>query len=114
MRSASRRPIRVTFYVLRFTPIVLWLITGLLVTGLAMRFGMRAVGVRGDVPFPGLVYSLTAPLVEPFYRYYPASERFDFKEVEVASLVAAGVVIAVAMGLYIAWLLAVEGRGDRG
>lgn len=90
---------------LRAALYVLWMVTALMVTALAMRFGMRAAGVRDDIPFPGLVYSLTAPLVQPFYRYFPASERFDLYAIEIASLVAAGSVLAIALGLYVLGLL---------
>jgi len=77
---------------------------------LGLRFAMRAVGVRGDVPLPALIYSLTAPLVDPLYRYFPTSERFDFKAVEVASLAAAGVIFAVAAGIYLLALFVFGGR----
>jgi uncharacterized protein YggT (Ycf19 family) len=76
-----------------------------LVCALALRFAMRAIGVRGDVPLPGFVYSVTAPLVEPFYRFFPASERFDLREIEMASVAAAGSVLAVVLGLYAVGLL---------
>src|SRR5438046_167371 len=86
-----------TQYAIRNTQYVLWLVTALIVAALSLRFAMRAVGVRDDIPFPGLIYSLTAPIVQPFYRYFPASPRFDYREVEAASLAAAGVVLALAL-----------------
>ena len=84
---------------------LLWLATGLVVMLLALRFGMRAVGVRDDIPLPGSIYSLTAPLVQPFYRLFPAPERFDYYAIEAASLAAAGSVVAAALALYVALLL---------
>jgi len=95
---------------MRLAPALLWLATAAVVAALALRFAMRAIGVRDDLPFPTLLYSLTAPLVEPFYRYFPAPERFDFRAVEVASLTAAGVVIALALGVYVLALLVVASR----
>ena len=89
-----------------YAPVLLWVATGLVVTLLGLRFGMRLVGVRGDVPFPGAVYSITAPLVERFYPAFPASDRFDFPAVEVASLAAMGVVIGAAVALYSLGLVA--------
>jgi uncharacterized protein YggT (Ycf19 family) len=86
--------------------LALWGVTGLLLTLLAARFGMRAVGVRDDIPFPTLIYAWTAPLVEPFYTLFPASDRFDYPAVEVASLVAMGAVLALALALYTLALLA--------
>lgn len=84
-----------------------WAVVGLPVVALLLRFGMRALGVRTDVPFPGFIYSVTAPLVEPFYRFFPANPRFDTSVVEVASLAAAGAVFLVAVGVYlIGFLLA--------
>lgn len=70
-----------------------------------MRFGMRALGVRPDIPFPALVYSLTAPLAQPFYRFFPAGERFDQGVVEVASLAAVGVVLVMALVVYVVGLM---------
>ena len=85
--------------------LALWLVTAAIVSLLALRFGMRAVGVRDDVPFPGFIYALTAPLVEPFYRFFPVSERFDYYAIEVASLVAASCVGAATLGVYVLALL---------
>ena len=90
----------------RIALFALWLVSALVVTALGLRFAMRALGVRDDIPFPGLVYSLTAPLVQPFYRYFPAPERFDYHTIEAASLVTAGVALALALGVYVVGLLA--------
>jgi hypothetical protein len=80
-----------------------------LITLLLLRFGMRALGVRPDIAFPGFVYALTAPLVQPFYRFFllppPYGERFDIAVVETASLAAAGAVFAVALAGFVVWLL---------
>ena len=78
-----------------------------------MRFAMRAIGVRDDIPVPRLVYSFTAPLVEPFYKYFPASERFDIRVIEAASLAAAGAVIALVLAVYVIELLTLGGDGRR-
>jgi uncharacterized protein YggT (Ycf19 family) len=96
----------------RYGITVLWAITSILVALLCLRFAMRFVGVRQDVPFPGLVYGVTAPLVAPFYGAFPASERFDFPAVEAASLVAAGAVVGVALLVYVVALVGsyVSGR----
>jgi hypothetical protein len=83
-----------------YAPVLLWVVTGTIVTLLGLRFGMRLIGVRGDVPVPGAVYAITLPLVERFYAAFPASDRFDYPTVEVASLVAAGVVIGAAAVVY--------------
>jgi hypothetical protein len=95
---------------MRLASPLLWLATAALVAAVGLRFAMRAIGVRDELPFPTLLYSLTAPLVEPFYRYFPAPERFDLRAVEVASLAAAGVVVALALGFYALALLVVAGR----
>ncbi len=94
-------------------PVLLWLATAVLVTALALRFAMRAVGVRDDIPIPGVVYSLTAPLVEPFYRFFPLGDaRFDYRVFDVAAIAAAGVVITIALLVYVVGLL-VEGLTRR-
>ena len=82
-----------------------WLVVGLPIVALLLRFGMRALGVRTDVPLPGFVYWATAPLVEPFNRFFPANPRFDTTVAEVASLAAAGAIFGVAAGVYIVLLL---------
>jgi uncharacterized protein YggT (Ycf19 family) len=88
-----------------YGPVVLWVVTGAIVALLGLRFAMRFIGVRGDVPVPGAVYAITAPLVGPLYGAFPASNRFDYPAVEVASLAAAGVVIGVAVVIFTLGLL---------
>ena len=89
----------------RLASLLLWLPAAVIVTMLCLRFGMRAVGVRDDIPFPSFVYALTGPLVDPFYRFFPADTRLDYRVVEVASMVAAGVILAIALALYVVGLL---------
>src|SRR5437868_482577 len=85
-----------------------WLILAAVVILLLARFGMRAVGVRDELPVPSTVYALTQPVVEPLYRYFPVGEaRFDYHVVEAASLAAAGVVVALGVGVYAVGLLMV-------
>ena len=86
-------------------PLLLWTITGITVTALSLRFGMKAVGVRDDIPLPGRIYSLTAPMVEPFYKVFPVNDRFDYPAIEAASLAAVGIVLALALGIYIVGLM---------
>ena len=93
------------FKIQNWPALLFWLVTALAVTLLALRFGLRLLGVRPDIPFPGFVYSVTAPVVTPFYRLFPVSERFDYYAVEWAALVAAGCVLMAALILYVAVLL---------
>jgi len=81
-------------------PLLLWTMTGITVTALSLRFGMRAVGVRDDIPLPGRIYALTAPMVEPLYGIFPVSNRFDYPAIELASLAAVGVVLTLALFVY--------------
>jgi hypothetical protein len=73
---------------------------------------MRALGVRPDIAFPGLVYGLTGPLVQPFYRFLPLptpyGARFDTPNIETASLAAAGTVFALALATYVIGLVIVR------
>jgi uncharacterized protein YggT (Ycf19 family) len=101
VRSLFRYDTRAVLVVRRFTMTLLWLVTSLLVIALLMRFGMRVLGVRDDIPFPGLIYAFTAPFVQPLYRFFPVILRFDYYAVEVASLVAAGIVAGAAIALYV-------------
>jgi len=70
---------------------------------------MRALGVRPDIALPGLVYGLTDWLVQPLYRFFPLpapyGARFDTPNLETASLGAAGLVIAVALAIYVVGLI---------
>lgn len=87
-------------------PLLLWTMTGITVTVLSLRFGMRAVGVRDDIPLPGRIYSLTAPMIEPFYGIFPVSDRFDYPAIEVATLAAVGAVLTLALLVYVLSLIA--------
>jgi len=91
----------------------LWLLAAVAVTLLGLRFGMHALGVRDDVPLPGLVYRVTEPLVSPFYRFFPSDLRLDYHGFEVAALVAAGVVVGVALLVYVAALAAITTVASR-
>jgi uncharacterized protein YggT (Ycf19 family) len=84
---------------------LLWLVPAGVSALLLLRFLMRLLGVRYDTPLPGAIYTLTDPMVRPLYRWLPAPERFDLYAVEWASVVAAGVVIAVALALFTVGLI---------
>src|SRR4051794_2729547 len=84
----------------------LWLLAAVAVTLLGLRFGMHALGVRDDVPLPGLAYRVTEPLVSPFYRFFPSDLRLDYHGFEVAALAAAGVVVGTALLVYVVVLVA--------
>jgi hypothetical protein len=80
---------------------VWWIVVGAGVALLLVRFGMRAVGVRDELGVPGGVYALTGPLVQPFYRFFPVGDaRFDYHVAEVASIAAAGAVVALGLAVY--------------
>ena len=102
---ASYRPA----LVLRLSSFVLQAGAAFFVTLLLLRFGMRALGVRPDVPFPSLIYGLSAPIVQPFYRFFPLpapyGERFDIAVVETASLAAVGFVMVVTLAIFVAGLV---------
>lgn len=85
--------------------IIGWLLVGVPAVALMLRFGMRAVGVRSDVPLPSFVYGMTAWVVTPFYRYFPADARFDRSSLEVAALAAAGAIFLATVGLYVLFVL---------
>jgi hypothetical protein len=87
-------------------PIIGWLLVGVPVVALMLRFGMRATGVRPDVPLPSFVYGVTSQVVTPFYSFFPADARFDRSALEVAALAAAGSIFLAAVGAYVIGLLA--------
>ena len=98
-----------------FSPVaVLWLLTACGVTLLGLRFFMRAIGVRDDLPFPTFVYGSTAPLVSPFYRLFPTDSRFDYPAIEPASLMAAGVLVAISLAIYVLALVVNARNSNRG
>ncbi|MEO6457635.1 MAG: hypothetical protein ABIO92_05105 [Chloroflexia bacterium] len=90
--------------------LLLWTITGITVTALSLRFGMRAVGIREDIPLPGRIYTLTAPMVEPLYGIFPVSDRFDYPAIEFASLAAVGAVLTLALLVYVLGLITASGK----
>lgn len=93
--------------IIRQLPAIIgWSLVGVPVVTLLLRFGMRAVGVRSDVPLPSFVYWVTTWLVTPFYRFFPADARFDRSALEVAALAAAGSIFLAAVGAYVIGLLA--------
>jgi hypothetical protein len=89
----------------RVLSVLLWVATAFTVAALGMRFGMRLLGVRGDTPFPALVYAFTAPIVQPFYSFFPADPRLNHRVAEAASLVAAGAIVLLALLVYVIGLL---------
>jgi hypothetical protein len=95
--------------------IVGWTVVGVPVVALLLRFGMRALGVRENVPFPGFIYWATDRIVSPFYHYFPADARVDRGSIEVATLAAAGAIFLVAIAAYLIglWLTsALRGQTD--
>jgi hypothetical protein len=93
--------------------IIGWLLVGVPVVTLMLRFGMRAVGVRPDVPLPSFVYGVTTWLVTPFYRFFPADVRFDRSALEVAALTASGSIFLAAVAIYLLFVL-VFGKNSPG
>jgi hypothetical protein len=92
--------------------IIGWLLVGVPVVTLMLRFGMRAVGVRPDVPLPSFVYGVTTWLVTPFYSFLPADVRFDRSALEVAALAAAGSIFLAAVAIYLLFVI-VSGTRNR-
>ena len=74
-----------------------WTLVGAPVVALLLRFGMRSLGVRENVPLPGFIYWATDRIVSPFYSYFPADARFDRGSMEVATLAAVGAIFLVAV-----------------
>ncbi len=92
---------------------LLWVVAGSAATLFCLRFGMRALGVRPDLPLPGLLYSLTLPFVQPFYNLFPITDRYDRYDlpvVEVASLATARSVLGVALLVYVVGLMLFAGE----
>jgi hypothetical protein len=86
---------------------LLWAAVAVVAGLFLLRFGMRALGVLPDLPVPELVYTMSAPWVERLYGMLPpTSQRFDQAAIEVASLAAAGGVVALGLVTYVLALLA--------
>ena len=86
----------------------LWVVAALAATLFCLRFAMRALGVRPDIPLPGMLYSLTTPFVQPFYNLFPITDRYDRYDlpvVEVAALAVAGSVLGLALVVYVFGLM---------
>ena len=88
-------------------PWLLWVAVAVVAGLFLLRFAMRALGVLPDLPLPGVVYTVSTPAVERLYGVLPpTSQRFDQAAIEVASLVAAGAVVALGLAAYVLALLA--------
>jgi hypothetical protein len=86
---------------------LLWVAVAVAAGLFLLRFGMRAVGVLPDLPVPGMIYTVSSPAVERLYEVLPPpSYRFDQAAIEVASLAAAGAVVALGLAAYVLALLA--------
>src|SRR3954454_16737081 len=118
-RAFTHYSLRITRQAMRrLTPasmfaFALWLLAAVAVTLLGLRVGMHALGVRDDVPLPGLVYRVTEPPVSSFYRFFPSDLRLDYHGFEVAALAAAGAVAGVALLVYVAALAAITTVASR-
>lgn len=85
------------------------IVTGIILTLLAMRFIFSLLGANKDSAIGNFVYSVTEPLVAPFFSLFNYSTEFGISAFEFQTLVA--IVFYAFLGWLLAQLLTV-GRSD--
>jgi uncharacterized protein YggT (Ycf19 family) len=74
---------------------IVWFVTAVVASLIAIRFVMRLLGASYDAEFVRFIYSITAPLVAPFRGIFPAAGQGAYI-IEPESLIA--IVIYVLIG----------------
>jgi uncharacterized protein YggT (Ycf19 family) len=91
---------------------VVWMVTSLVTTLVAIRFVLRLLGASVQSGFVSLIYGLTDALVSPFRAIFPAASG-QSSTLDVASLVAIVVYALVGLGLASVVKLMTTPRGAR-
>lgn len=74
-------------------------IEGVLLSLMAIRFVLSLLGANRANGFADFIYSVTHPLVSPFFSLFSYDAQYGVSKVEVATLVAMAVYALVAYGI---------------
>ena len=94
---APVEPVYVAPYNYRAVQVV-WFITALIATMIALRFVLKLLGASPQASFVGFDYGITAPLVAPFNGIFPTSGQ-GFYIFEPASLMAIAIYALIGWGI---------------
>ncbi|HSH31601.1 MAG TPA: hypothetical protein VK963_02950 [Candidatus Saccharimonadales bacterium] len=88
---------------------IVWLIVGIIETLLALRLLLRLLSASTASGFVGFIYTLSRPLVNPFFGIFNLQIENELPGLEIATLFAM-LVYALAGYLIVAAIRAVRGR----
>ncbi len=78
---------------------VVWFITGVLLTLLALRFLLSMLGANRGNGFADMIYSITYPFVSPFFGLFGYQVQYGVARFEIETLVAMAVYALIGYGI---------------
>ncbi len=78
---------------------LVWFVTGVILTLLALRFVLILLGANPNNGFADLVYTLSYPFAAPFFGLFGYSLEYGVSRVEISTLVAMAVYTLIAYGI---------------
>lgn len=78
---------------------VVWFITGVIITLLALRFALSLLGANRANAFADLIYSITYPFAAPFFGLFGYQVRYGVSRFEIETLVAMAVYALLGYGI---------------
>lgn len=78
---------------------VIWYVAGVILAILALRFVFALLGANPANAFANLIYSLSQPLVAPFFSLFGYSIHYGVARFETFTLVAMAIYALIAFGL---------------
>jgi uncharacterized protein YggT (Ycf19 family) len=78
---------------------VIWYVAGVLLILLAFRFVLALLGANPNNGFANFIYSVSHPLVAPFFGLFGYNLRYGVSRFEIYTLVAMAVYTVIAWGL---------------
>lgn len=78
---------------------IVWLIAGIIIALLAIRFVLILLGASTGSPFVALVYALSYPFAVPFFGMFNYSMQYGVSRFELSTLVAMAVYALIAWGI---------------
>lgn len=78
---------------------IVWYIAGIITILLAFRFVLSLLGANRDNPFADFIYSVTYPLVAPFFGLFGYEVQYGVSRFEIETLVAIAVYAVIAYAI---------------
>ena len=90
---------------------VIYLVGGILLVVLALRFLLMLLGANSGAGFADFIYSISHPFAAPFFNLFSYDEQFGRSRFEFGTLIAMLVYAAIMVGL--AKLVSITSRRER-